>query len=214
MFVWCFGFTSHSLEASYCLYRLHRILLNAVSSLQCHDRIRSGCLYFNVWAELLKLFIIICALVAVYGCLPVSSAQRSAQELPSVEQQDLDKCSVLGGQLMVLTGQNFTSDSRVVFSEKTQGKDDQSLTICCPNLHPRRPIHLSIINPSIHIRKLSRRPQKKLHSGSVCNQNFNNLLKVTCGKTELLKVLNHHLSWRARCIKNVHIYMNEQNSKN
>ncbi|KAM7402444.1 hypothetical protein PAMP_017686 [Pampus punctatissimus] len=47
-------------------------------------------------------------------------AQRSAQELPAVEKQDLDRCSVLGGQQMVLTGQNFTSDSKVMFSEKTQ----------------------------------------------------------------------------------------------
>lgn len=51
----------------------------------------------------------------------MSSAQRSAQELPAVERQDLDQCSVLGGQQMVLTGQNFTSDSKVIFSEKTQG---------------------------------------------------------------------------------------------
>ncbi|CAG11791.1 unnamed protein product, partial [Tetraodon nigroviridis] len=48
------------------------------------------------------------------------SAQRSAQELPSVERQDLDRCSVLGGQQMVLTGLNFTADSKVIFSEKTQ----------------------------------------------------------------------------------------------
>ncbi|KAG8007614.1 Nuclear factor of activated T-cells [Nibea albiflora] len=46
--------------------------------------------------------------------------QRSAQEFPAVERQDLDRCSVLGGQQMVLTGQNFTSDSKVIFSEKTQ----------------------------------------------------------------------------------------------
>jgi len=55
-------------------------------------------------------------------CLHVSSAQRSAQELPAVERQDLDRCSVLGGQQMVLTGQNFTSESKVIFSEKTQGE--------------------------------------------------------------------------------------------
>lgn len=54
-------------------------------------------------------------------CSHVSPAQRSAQELPAVERQDLDRCSVLGGQQMVLTGQNFTSDSKVIFSEKTQG---------------------------------------------------------------------------------------------
>lgn len=52
----------------------------------------------------------------------LSAAQRSAQEFPAVERQDLDRCSVLGGQQMVLTGQNFTSDSKVIFSEKTQGE--------------------------------------------------------------------------------------------
>lgn len=50
----------------------------------------------------------------------IECSQRSAQELPAVERQDLDRCSVLGGQQMVLTGQNFTSDSKVIFSEKTQ----------------------------------------------------------------------------------------------
>ncbi|XP_029948536.1 nuclear factor of activated T-cells, cytoplasmic 2-like [Salarias fasciatus] len=51
---------------------------------------------------------------------PIECSQRSAQELPAVERQNLDQCSVLGGQQMVLTGQNFTSDSKVIFSEKTQ----------------------------------------------------------------------------------------------
>ncbi|KAM3877805.1 nuclear factor of activated T-cells, cytoplasmic 2-like [Diretmus argenteus] len=51
---------------------------------------------------------------------PIECSQRSAQELPAVERQDLDRCSVIGGQQMVLTGQNFTSDSKVMFSEKTQ----------------------------------------------------------------------------------------------
>ncbi|XP_047437738.1 nuclear factor of activated T-cells, cytoplasmic 2 isoform X2 [Mugil cephalus] len=51
---------------------------------------------------------------------PIECSQRSAQELPAVERQDLDRCPVLGGQQMVLTGQNFTSDSKVIFSEKTQ----------------------------------------------------------------------------------------------
>ncbi|XP_060926628.1 nuclear factor of activated T-cells, cytoplasmic 2-like [Limanda limanda] len=50
---------------------------------------------------------------------PIECSQR-AQELPAVERQDLDLCSVLGGQQMVLTGQNFTPDSKVIFSEKTQ----------------------------------------------------------------------------------------------
>ncbi|TNN30199.1 Nuclear factor of activated T-cells, cytoplasmic 2 [Liparis tanakae] len=29
-----------------------------------------------------------------------------------VEKQDMDSCSVLGGQQMILTGQNFSSDSK------------------------------------------------------------------------------------------------------
>ncbi|XP_075898029.1 nuclear factor of activated T-cells, cytoplasmic 2 isoform X3 [Nelusetta ayraudi] len=51
---------------------------------------------------------------------PVECSQRSAHELPLVEKQDMDGCSVLGGQQMILTGQNFSSDSKVVFMEKTQ----------------------------------------------------------------------------------------------
>lgn len=39
-----------------------------------------------------------------------------------VEKQDTDHCSVLGGQQMILTGQNFSSDSKVVFMEKSQGE--------------------------------------------------------------------------------------------
>lgn len=39
-----------------------------------------------------------------------------------VEKQDMDHCSVLGGQQMILTGQNFSSDSKVVFMEKSQGE--------------------------------------------------------------------------------------------
>ena len=52
----------------------------------------------------------------------VSAAQRSAQEYPRVENQDLECCSVLGGQQMILLGKNFTSESRVVFTEKTHGE--------------------------------------------------------------------------------------------
>ncbi|KAK2915315.1 nuclear factor of activated T-cells, cytoplasmic 2-like [Channa argus] len=51
---------------------------------------------------------------------PIECSQRSAQELPAVEKQDLDRCSTIGGQQMVLTGQNFTPGSKVIFSEKTQ----------------------------------------------------------------------------------------------
>ncbi|KAK0148182.1 Nuclear factor of activated T-cells, cytoplasmic 2 [Merluccius polli] len=50
---------------------------------------------------------------------PIECSQRSAHELPMVEKQDMDGCSVLGGQQMILTGQNFSSDSRVIFMEKT-----------------------------------------------------------------------------------------------
>ncbi|XP_072540937.1 nuclear factor of activated T-cells, cytoplasmic 2 isoform X2 [Salminus brasiliensis] len=51
---------------------------------------------------------------------PIECSQRSAHELPAVERQDVDCCSVLGGLQMILTGQNFTSESRVLFTEKTQ----------------------------------------------------------------------------------------------
>lgn len=50
------------------------------------------------------------------------TAQRSAHELPMVDKQDMDSCSVLGGQQMILTGQNFSSDSKVIFMEKTHGE--------------------------------------------------------------------------------------------
>lgn len=39
-----------------------------------------------------------------------------------VERQDIDSCLVYGGQQMILTGQNFTAESKVVFTEKTSGK--------------------------------------------------------------------------------------------
>ncbi|XP_048878353.1 nuclear factor of activated T-cells, cytoplasmic 2-like isoform X2 [Brienomyrus brachyistius] len=51
---------------------------------------------------------------------PIECSQRSAYELPMVEKQDIESCSVLGGQQMILTGQNFTLDSKVVFMEKTR----------------------------------------------------------------------------------------------
>ncbi|XP_027001053.2 nuclear factor of activated T-cells, cytoplasmic 2 isoform X2 [Tachysurus fulvidraco] len=50
---------------------------------------------------------------------PIECSQRSAHELPMVEKQDMDSCSVLGGQQMILTGQNFSADSKVMFTEKT-----------------------------------------------------------------------------------------------
>ncbi|KAM6454916.1 nuclear factor of activated T-cells, cytoplasmic 2 isoform 7-T8 [Liasis olivaceus] len=50
---------------------------------------------------------------------PIECSQRSAHELPMVERQDVDTCLVYGGQQMILTGQNFTAESKVVFTEKT-----------------------------------------------------------------------------------------------
>lgn len=49
-----------------------------------------------------------------------------------VEKQDTDHCSVLGGQQMILTGQNFSSDSKVVFMEKSQGEWPATEAISCP----------------------------------------------------------------------------------
>ncbi|XP_027002541.1 nuclear factor of activated T-cells, cytoplasmic 2 isoform X1 [Tachysurus fulvidraco] len=50
---------------------------------------------------------------------PIECSQRPSRETPEVRRQDLDHCSVLGGMQMILTGQNFTSESRVLFSETT-----------------------------------------------------------------------------------------------
>lgn len=50
------------------------------------------------------------------------TAQRSAHEQPTVDHFDLDHCSVLGGLQMILRGQNFTSESKVIFFEKTHGE--------------------------------------------------------------------------------------------
>lgn len=50
------------------------------------------------------------------------AAQRSAHEQPAVERQDMDHCSVLGAPQMILRGQNFTSESKVIFFEKTHGE--------------------------------------------------------------------------------------------
>uniref|UniRef100_A0A8C6VL96 Nuclear factor of activated T cells 2 n=1 Tax=Naja naja TaxID=35670 RepID=A0A8C6VL96_NAJNA len=49
---------------------------------------------------------------------PIECSQRSAHELPMVERQDVDTCLVYGGQQMILTGQNFTAESKVIFTEK------------------------------------------------------------------------------------------------
>ncbi|XP_078411477.1 nuclear factor of activated T-cells, cytoplasmic 2-like isoform X1 [Cetorhinus maximus] len=50
---------------------------------------------------------------------PIECSQRSAHELPMVEKQSTDNCLVTGGQRMILNGQNFTTESKVLFTEKT-----------------------------------------------------------------------------------------------
>ncbi|XP_072095981.1 nuclear factor of activated T-cells, cytoplasmic 2 isoform X1 [Mobula birostris] len=50
---------------------------------------------------------------------PIECSQRSAHELPMVEKQSTDNCLVTGGQQMILNGQNFTNESKVLFTEKT-----------------------------------------------------------------------------------------------
>lgn len=45
-----------------------------------------------------------------------------------VERQDMDSCLVYGGQQMILTGQNFTAESKVVFTEKTTGQGPWELS--------------------------------------------------------------------------------------
>ncbi|XP_052456284.1 nuclear factor of activated T-cells, cytoplasmic 2 isoform X1 [Carassius gibelio] len=49
----------------------------------------------------------------------IECSQRSAHEQPAVERQDVDHCSVLGAPQMILRGQNFTSESKVIFFEKS-----------------------------------------------------------------------------------------------
>lgn len=50
-------------------------------------------------------------------------AQRSAQELPLVDRQSVDSCPATGGERMLISGHNFQPDSKVVFVEKGQGRD-------------------------------------------------------------------------------------------
>ncbi|KAG8596413.1 hypothetical protein GDO81_001900 [Engystomops pustulosus] len=50
--------------------------------------------------------------------IPIECSQRSAQELPQVENYSLSACSVNGCEELLLCGSNFLSDSKVVFIEK------------------------------------------------------------------------------------------------
>ncbi|XP_068097630.1 nuclear factor of activated T-cells, cytoplasmic 4 isoform X2 [Hyperolius riggenbachi] len=50
--------------------------------------------------------------------IPIECSQRSAQELPQVENYTLSACSVNGREELLLCGSNFLSDSKVIFLEK------------------------------------------------------------------------------------------------
>ncbi|XP_066483424.1 nuclear factor of activated T-cells, cytoplasmic 4 [Tiliqua scincoides] len=50
--------------------------------------------------------------------VPIECSQRSAQELPQVENYSLSACSVHGGEEMMITGANFLPESKVVFIER------------------------------------------------------------------------------------------------
>ncbi|XP_063769571.1 nuclear factor of activated T-cells, cytoplasmic 4 [Pseudophryne corroboree] len=50
--------------------------------------------------------------------IPIECSQRSAQELPQVENYSLSACSVSGREELLLCGSNFLSDSKVIFLEK------------------------------------------------------------------------------------------------
>ncbi|XP_020671557.3 nuclear factor of activated T-cells, cytoplasmic 4 [Pogona vitticeps] len=50
--------------------------------------------------------------------VPIECSQRSAQELPQVENYSLSACSVHGGEEMVISGANFLPESKVVFIER------------------------------------------------------------------------------------------------
>ncbi|KAM9329122.1 nuclear factor of activated T-cells, cytoplasmic 4 [Gastrophryne carolinensis] len=50
--------------------------------------------------------------------IPIECSQRSAQELPQVENYSLSACSVNGREELLLCGSNFLSDSKVIFLEK------------------------------------------------------------------------------------------------
>ncbi|KAM9723234.1 nuclear factor of activated T-cells, cytoplasmic 1-like isoform 2-T2 [Menidia menidia] len=51
---------------------------------------------------------------------PIECSQRSAQELPLVEKQNMDSFPATGGKMMLLSGLNFLPESKVVFVEKAQ----------------------------------------------------------------------------------------------
>ncbi|XP_053558245.1 nuclear factor of activated T-cells, cytoplasmic 4 [Bombina bombina] len=50
--------------------------------------------------------------------IPIECSQRSAQELPHVENYSLSACTVNGQEELLLCGSNFLPDSKVIFLEK------------------------------------------------------------------------------------------------
>uniref|UniRef100_UPI0037E921FB nuclear factor of activated T-cells, cytoplasmic 3-like n=1 Tax=Semicossyphus pulcher TaxID=241346 RepID=UPI0037E921FB len=57
--------------------------------------------------------------------VPVECSQRSGQELPQVDSFSPASCSVDGGEELLITGSNISTQSRVIFTEK--GPDGRSL---------------------------------------------------------------------------------------
>ncbi|XP_066523382.1 nuclear factor of activated T-cells, cytoplasmic 3 isoform X2 [Hoplias malabaricus] len=57
--------------------------------------------------------------------IPIECSQRSAQELPQIERFSPTCGSVTGGQEMLITGQNITPESKVIFVEK--GPDSKTI---------------------------------------------------------------------------------------
>ncbi|XP_053305527.1 nuclear factor of activated T-cells, cytoplasmic 3 [Spea bombifrons] len=56
--------------------------------------------------------------------VPVECSQRSAQELPQVENYNINSCPVTGGLEMTIAGSNFHAESKVLFFER--GQDGRS----------------------------------------------------------------------------------------
>uniref|UniRef100_A0A8C4FGL9 Nuclear factor of activated T cells 3b n=1 Tax=Dicentrarchus labrax TaxID=13489 RepID=A0A8C4FGL9_DICLA len=75
--------------------------------------------------------------------VPVECSQRSGQELPQVESFSPASCSVDGGEELLLTGSNISTQSRVVFTEK--GPDGRVLWETDARLVPEKSSGSSIV---------------------------------------------------------------------
>ncbi|XP_059190881.1 nuclear factor of activated T-cells, cytoplasmic 3-like [Centropristis striata] len=74
---------------------------------------------------------------------PVECSQRSGQEIPQVESYSPASCSVDGGEKLLITGSNISSQSRVVFTEK--GNDGRSLWEMDARIVPEKSSGSSIV---------------------------------------------------------------------